>query len=89
MPTTKPRHLITETEQVAAALEEAERRWPEDSESRSRLLVHLIEEGHRALRAQADKRREQRLAAIRRTSGALSGSYGPEYLERLREDWPA
>jgi hypothetical protein len=35
--------------------------------------------------AEVERRRE----AIRRTSGALTGAYEPEYLERLRDDWPA
>jgi hypothetical protein len=89
MPTTRPRHLITETDQVAQALDDAARRWPEDRESRAKLLVHLVEEGHRALLDQVDDRRRARLAAIKRTSGALSGVYDADYLERLREDWPA
>jgi hypothetical protein len=35
--------------------------------------------------AAAGRRRE----AIRRTSGALTGVFEPDYLERLRDDWPA
>jgi hypothetical protein len=54
MPTTRPRHLITETDQVAKALDDAARRWPEDRHSRARLLLHLVEEGHRALVGEAD-----------------------------------
>jgi hypothetical protein len=89
MPTTRPRHLITETDQVAKALDDAARRWPEDRHSRARLLLHLVEEGHRALVGEADERRQARLAAIRKTSGSLAGIYDGDYLERLREDWPA
>lgn len=89
MPTTRPRHLITETDQVAKALDDAAKRWPEDRNSRAKLLLHLVEEGHQALFEESSRRRRARLAAIRRTSGALTGSYEGEYLERLREDWPA
>jgi hypothetical protein len=89
MPTTRPRHLVTETDQVAKALDDAARRWPEDRGRRGKLLLHLVEEGHRALLDEADDRRRVRLAAIRRTSGSLSGVYDGDYLERLREDWPA
>jgi hypothetical protein len=88
MPTTKPRHLITETDQIARALDDAARRWPEDSSSRSKLIVHLVEQGHQALLDAADESRNARLDAIRRTSGALTGIYGPDYLTTLREDWP-
>jgi hypothetical protein len=89
MPTTRPRHVVTETDQVAEALNDAARRWPQDRRSRSRLLLHLVKEGHRALIAEAGERRQARLAAIRRTSGSLSGVYDADYLQRLREDWPA
>lgn len=89
MPTTRPRHLITETDQVARALDDAAKRWPEDRDSRAKLLLHLVEEGHQALSEEIGRRRQDRLAAVRRTSGALTGSYEGEYLERLRQDWPA
>jgi hypothetical protein len=89
MPTTRPRHLITETDQVAQALDDAARRWPKDRGRRARLLLRLVEEGHRALLDEAGDRRQARLAAIKRTSGSLSGVYDADYLERLREDWPA
>jgi hypothetical protein len=52
-------------------------------------LLRLVEEGHRALLDKAGNRRRARLAAIKRTSGSLSGVYDGDYLERLREDWPA
>jgi hypothetical protein len=89
VPTTRPRHLITETEQVSRALDDAARRWPEDRNSRAKLLLHLVEEGHQLLLEQAAQRRGQRMDAIRGTSGVLTGSYEPGYLERLRDDWPA
>jgi hypothetical protein len=79
--------MITETDQIAEALDEAARHWPGDRD-RKHLLVRLIEEGHRALRAQDEKARARRLEAIRATSGALTGAYEDGYLERLRADWP-
>lgn len=89
MPTTRPRHVITETDQVARALDDAAARWPEDRGSRAKLLLHLVEEGHRALVAHDVQRDAERRAAIERTSGVLNGVYEPDYLQRLREDWPA
>ncbi|HEY5787065.1 MAG TPA: hypothetical protein VIT65_20055 [Microlunatus sp.] len=87
MPTTRPRHVITETDPVAAALDEAARRWPEDSQSRSRLLLRLVEEGHHAIAADSARRLAARVEAIRRTSASLSGVYGPTYLDDVRRDW--
>src|SRR2546430_2026058 len=50
MPTARPRHMITETDEISEALDDAARRWPGDRHERKRLLVRLIEEGHQALR---------------------------------------
>jgi hypothetical protein len=84
MPTNRPRLTITETDEVAQALDEAAARWPEVG-SRRVLLLRLLEQGRFALAAERGRRSD----AIRRTSGALTGAYEPEYLERLRDDWPA
>jgi hypothetical protein len=88
MPTTRPRLTITETDDVAAALDAAAARWPE-VHSRRELLLRLVAQGREVIdRDQADTASRRR-EAIRRTSGALTGAYEPGYLERLRDDWPA
>ncbi len=56
--------------------------------SRSQLLVRLALEGHHAAQRNQDERRRRRLVALREHSGLLTGSFGPGYLERLREEWP-
>ena len=89
MPTTRKRHVVTETEPVARALDDAARRWPADRENRSRLLLHLLEEGHRAVVAEQGRLVGNRREAVARTAGALTGVYGEDYLDRLREEWPA
>jgi len=86
MPTTRARHFVTETDDLADALDEAERRWP--GVSRLQLLVRLALEGHRAAQRAHDDRRRRRLEAVRRHSGSLTGAYGPDYLKNLREEWP-
>jgi len=86
MPTTRPRHFVTETDDLAAALDAASARWPELS--RAQLLVQLALEGHRAAQRAHQERHRRRLAALRTHSGALTGTYQPNYLRRLREDWP-
>jgi hypothetical protein len=78
---------VTETDDLAAALDEAALRWPELS--RAQLLVRLALEGHRAAGAARDERRRHRLAALHRHSGAMTGVYAPDELAELREDWPA
>lgn len=87
MPTTRPRHLVTETDDLADALDAAASRWP--GLSRPQLLVRLALEGHHVTQRTHDERRQRRLAAVREHSGILTGAYGPDYLEQNREEWPA
>lgn len=80
--------MITETDEVAQALDAAARRWPEDRRSRSKLLLRLINEGHHALQTEQERRKVEWRATLERTSGAFDGLYEPGYLEELRKDWP-
>jgi hypothetical protein len=89
MPTSRPRYTVTETEDVAQALDRAARRWPKDASKRGQLLVHLVQEGSRALAHADEEQRDRRKAAVQRTAGALTGIYPPDYLEHLRNDWPS
>lgn len=86
VPTTRPRHFVTETDELTAALDEASARWP--GLSRSQILVRLALEGSRAAQHERDERRRHRLAVLHRRSGILTGAYGPGYLDTLRQDWP-
>jgi hypothetical protein len=88
MPTTRPRLTITETDELAAALDAAAARWPE-VHSRRELLLRLVEQGREVIDRDRDEETARRRAAIRRTSGALTGAYEPRELKRLRDDWPA
>ncbi|HEY3828129.1 MAG TPA: hypothetical protein VGL57_02925 [Solirubrobacteraceae bacterium] len=89
MPTSRPRYTITETEEVAQALDRAARHWPKDASRRGQLLVHLVQEGNHALEHTDEERRNRREAAVQRTAGALTGVYPADYLQRLRDDWPS
>jgi len=80
--------MITETDPVARALDDAARRWPADRDNRARLLLHLIEEGHHAVLGGHEFEVAYRREAVSRTRGALTGLYGENYLASLREDWP-
>lgn len=86
MPTTRPRHFVTETDDLARALDAAAARWP--GVSRAQLIVKLALEGHRAAEQAHEEQRRRRLAALRRHSGVLAGVYGPSYLDELRQEWP-
>jgi hypothetical protein len=88
VPTTRPRHVITETDDVARALDDAARRWPAERGNRRKLLLRLMEEGHRSIVDDNQSGAAARRAAVARTSGALTGVYGADYLKDLRADWP-
>lgn len=87
MPTIRPRHLVTETDELAEALDAAAQRWPELS--RGQLVARLALEGHRAAIAEHHRRREERVAMLRGHTGALTGVYDEGYREHLRTEWPA
>ncbi|MDP5185364.1 hypothetical protein QOZ88_22250 [Blastococcus sp. BMG 814] len=87
MPTTRPRIMVTETDELAAALDSAAVRYP--GLSRAQLLTRLALEGQRVAQRVQEDRRRRRLDVLREHSGALTGAYGADYLERLRQEWPA
>lgn len=86
MPTTRPRHQVTETPDVARALDRAAQRWP--GEPRSRLLIRLIEAGSDALEEGRSESVRHRLTAIDSTSGKYADVFTGDYLAELRQDWP-
>jgi uncharacterized protein YecT (DUF1311 family) len=70
MPTTRPRYTFTDTGDLEALLDAAQRRWPEVSD-RKALLLRLAEEGGSALgldteRLDAEDRRKRTQAALKR-----------------------
>ena len=73
---------------VTRALDAAARRWPDDKDRPSKLLLDLVLEGQRAIEAREERATAARRAAIAKTSGALTGVYPEGYLEDLRKDWP-
>ena len=89
MPTARPRYPITETAEIAVALEVAAARWPEDRDKPRLLLLHLIAEGMAAVRAADEERVAERRAAVERSSGSATGLFEDGYLEQLRSEWPA
>jgi hypothetical protein len=80
--------VITETDRVARAIDDAARRWPEEGGNRPRLLLRLLEEGHRAVTGERRRRLKVHRDAVAGTSGALTGMYGEGYLDDLRAEWP-
>ncbi len=75
MPTSKPRYTFTDTGELEALLDAAQRHWPQKSD-RKELLLALAEEGGSALGLSAEKRdvlerRERVQAALERLSSLV------------------
>jgi hypothetical protein len=88
MPTTRPRHQVTESDAVRRALQLAAERWPQDAARPSRLLRLLIERGEQAINGEHERAQRRRREAIRRHAGSGTGEYPPGYLEEVRRGWP-
>ena len=78
--------MVTETDDVARALDDAAVRWPH-AKTRSQLLHLLLAEGHAQVVEANAEARHARMKAITECAGALTGAYGADYLEQLREEW--
>lgn len=86
MPTKNPRTHITHTPQVQHALDVARKRWPDETRE-SALILHLLDEGAKAIEEGESTAIQQRSARIRALAGKHGGMYGPGYLEDLRAGW--
>jgi hypothetical protein len=89
MPTTKPRYMITETDQISRALGNAAKMWPELAGQRTLLLRKLLEVGIQTVEMDVEKETAQRLAAIDKLAGSMDGVWPANWREELAEDWPA
>ena len=82
MPTTRPRYLLTETDELASAIDTAAKVFPD--QSRVELVRRLIEFGVMWLEETHERHRE----AVRDLAGRYPGLYGEGYRDRLRDEWP-
>jgi hypothetical protein len=83
MPTTLLRHSVTETPDVAAAIDIAEAVWP--SSTRADALRHLIAKGAEAVRRDLDARQ----AIIDKWAGSLPDTYPTGAAQAMKDEWPA
>ena len=87
MPTARPRHQITETPEVAQAIDRAARRWP--GEPRAKLLLRLVASGDALLQRERQLEAEAHRRSVDASSGAYADAFSPDFLRDLRDDWPA
>ncbi len=87
MPTTRPRHQVTETDRLARALDLAALHWP--GESRAALLLRLVDIGRDDIEQRAQDADRRHAEAVAASAGRYPDAFGPGYLTELRADWPA
>jgi len=80
--------MITETDEVAAALDAAAARWPEEAGSRAQLAIRLLLDGERAIEIDEDEQLAARRKAVAEMAGRFTDAYPDGYLEDLRAEWP-
>lgn len=88
MPTVRPRHMITETDQISQGLSQAAKQWPELAEQRTLLLRKVIEAGLEAIALKETKRAKSRLESVKNLAGSMDGIWPTNWKEELAEDWP-
>ena len=88
MPTTRPRHMITETDRLSAALTEAAKLWPELAGERALLLRKLLEVGIETVEAKALETRQSRIIAVEKLAGSMDGVWPRNWKQELEQDWP-
>jgi hypothetical protein len=81
--------MITESDALAKAIDEAANLWPDIADERAEILRRLIERGIESVETEVNEKLEARRKAIRELAGSMSGVWPENYLEELRSEWPA
>jgi hypothetical protein len=80
--------MITESDALAKAIDDAARLWPEVKDERAELLRRLIDRGIESVEAEFNKQIEARRKAVMEVAGSLSGIWPANWREEMRAGWP-
>ncbi len=83
MPTSRARHTLTETDEIAEALDDAAVAWPELRGDRGALLRKLVEAGRAAVHVDDGVH-----ALVSGAAGAATGAYPRDSRAELLAEWP-
>jgi hypothetical protein len=76
--------MVTETDDLSVMLDAAQQHWP--GLARRQALLRLVDTGAQVIAAQdAQSHHAQTVAALT----AFAGTFGPDYRDSLRAEWPA
>jgi len=87
MPTTRTRHMITESDELAESLDKAILIWPE-CRTRTELLRKILDEGSKAIELKAAALSTQRQDALKRLIDAGTGMWPEDFDEQRKSEWP-
>ena len=82
VPTARPRHVLTETDDLAEAIDVAAPQYP--GESRADVLRRLVRLGAETIVEQQHRHRRE----VIDRAGRYPGLYPAGYLDALRDEWP-
>lgn len=80
--------MITESDALAKAIDDAARIWPDAKDERAELLRRLIDRGIESVESEASEKLETRRQAIKNVAGSLSGIWPENWREEMRAEWP-
>jgi hypothetical protein len=83
MPTLRSRHTLTETDELAGALDDAALAWPELRGDRGALLRKLVEVGRASVHVDGGVH-----TLISGSAGAATGAYPRDARATLLSEWP-
>ena len=80
--------MITESDALAKAIDDAARLWPEVKDERAELLRRLIDRGIESVEAEFNEQIEARRKTVMEVAGSLSGIWPSNWREEMRAGWP-
>lgn len=80
--------MITETDDLAEAIDIAARRWPHARNERADLLRLIIKTGIDSLEAEVNHVDELKRKAISNLAGSYSDTWPDGWREELANEWP-
>jgi|694.fasta_scaffold145613_5 hypothetical protein len=80
--------MITESDALAKAIDDAARLWPEVKDERAELLRRLIDRGIESVEAEFNEQIEARRKTVMEVAGSLSGIWPANWREEMRAGWP-
>jgi hypothetical protein len=86
--TTRRIHIITETDQVSDAIDNAARIWPELSAQRTLLLGKILEAGIETVKTRACGNTRVRLANVQDLADSMESVWPTHWKNEFANDWP-